>query len=126
MKKKEGEYIISMGAGQLIITTHSYDATVNDEEFRLFRLCHGWPVQGIDYTHEMLLNINMPEYISWDKGCFLGQEIVARVHFKAKPPKKLIVCNEKECDSSLVSRMTSITQDPDTGRVLGFVFVPNK
>ena len=62
----------------------------------MFRLKHGIPVHGADYDREMLLNLNDLSYVSFEKGCFLGQEIIARVHHRGKPPKKLVVRRERD------------------------------
>ena len=66
-------------------------AEVSAEEFTSFRLKHGIPVQGVDYDRELLLNVGDEEFVSYTKGCYLGQEIIARVHHLGKPPKKLTV-----------------------------------
>ena len=57
----------------------------------------------------MLLNVADEAWVSYTKGCYLGQEIVARVHFRSKPPKKLVVRSEGEADTAL---LTSKVKDP--------------
>ena len=41
----------------------------------------------VDDDEELLLNIFPDGYVSYTKGCYLGQEIIARVHYRAKPSK---------------------------------------
>lgn len=120
-KADEGEFIIPENRAQLIITKKDLIQNVSDEEFTLFRLENNIPIQGIDYDNEMLLNIS-ENFVSYTKGCFLGQEIIARVHNLGKPPKKLVVKYEDECGDAEKKIMTSKCKDK-TGRVLGFVFV---
>lgn len=115
-----GDYLIPQKKGRLLITTREIAATVSPEEFTLFRLKHAIPVQGVDYDREMLLNLGDDSCVSFTKGCFLGQEIVARVHHRGKPPKRLAVVGE-----GAGAPLTSKARDPETGRVLGFSFVPN-
>ena len=103
---------------QLVITEKELETTVSDEEFTLFRLKNNIPLHGIDYDSEMLLNVS-EDYVSYQKGCFVGQEIIARVHHKSRPPKKLAVAADSV-------DMTSRVKDPRTGKELGFAFAENK
>lgn len=118
----EHEYRIPQLKGSLIITSEELKSTVSDEEFTSFRLTHNLPLQGIDYTNQMLLNIDTQlQYVSFTKGCFLGQEVLARVHNLAKPPLLLKVVDEDECTSTL----TSAIVDPKTQKKKGFCFIKN-
>jgi folate-binding protein YgfZ len=40
------------------------------------------------YTPEEL-NMDLASFVSWDKGCYTGQEIVARMHYRGKAGKRL-------------------------------------
>lgn len=120
-----GEFVIPQKAGCLLLTSKSYPSTVSDEAFTEFRLQHQIPLQGVDYDAEMLLNIDPLAYTSFSKGCYLGQEIIARVHFKSRPPRKLVVAYADELDEAVRSTLTSVIVD-DEGRQRGFAFVPNK
>lgn len=103
-----------------------FENTVSEEEFTAFRLENNVPVHGVEYHDEMLLNVNDEDYVSYIKGCFVGQEVIARVHNLSKPPRKLAVRWEDECTEEQRERMTSKLVDSTMGRVRGFVFVPNK
>ncbi len=105
------------------ITPKKLEADVSEEQFRIFRLKNAWPVQGVDFDEEMILNVADEGLVSYTKGCYLGQEVVARVHWKGKPTKRLVVRFEDECNASEKARMTSKALDPETGRVRGFVLV---
>lgn len=93
-KPSPGEWTIPQQKGQLILTSKELLAAVTEEEFKKFRLEIGLPIQGIDFDDEMLLCVGDEEYVSYTKGCYLGQEIIARVHFKGAPPKKLMAKKE--------------------------------
>ena len=93
-KTSQGEWTVPQKKGQLILTPKELPATVTEEEFKKFRLKIGLPVQGLDFDNEMLLCVGDEEYVSYTKGCYLGQEIIARVHFKGAPPKKLVASQE--------------------------------
>ena len=101
-------------------------AQVSDEEFTLFRLQNNIPLQGVDYTDEFLLNVSEDEFVSFAKGCFLGQEPISKVHNRSRPAWKLVVRYEDECGAQEKQKMTSTVVDPKTHRRTGFIFVPNK
>ncbi len=63
---------------------------ISDEVYNIIRIENNISVQGIDFDREMLLNTNWQDVISFTKGCYLGQEIMARVHNLGQPPKKLV------------------------------------
>lgn len=121
---KENEYTIKQKKGQLIVTKQKLEGSVSGDEFTLFRLKNNIPLHGIDYNNEMILNVSS-DFVSFTKGCFLGQEVVARVHNLGKPPRKLTVKYEDEVDESLRKTMTSKCIDNENGKMRGFVFVRN-
>ncbi|MGH7197433.1 MAG: hypothetical protein ACREH5_01665 [Candidatus Omnitrophota bacterium] len=123
-RPKQGGVVIPQKAGCLILSKETLPADVSEEAFTLFRLKNNLPVQGVDYDEEMLLNVGNEEFVSYTKGCYLGQEIIARVHYRSKPPKKLIVKCEADCSPGETAAMTSRILDPVSGKVLGFVFTP--
>ncbi len=115
------EYAIPQKAGQLLLSPHDLDCDVDDEAFTLFRLKNGIPQQPDDFDREMVLNVG-DEYVSFTKGCFLGQEVLSRVKNLGKAPYKLIVKYEDECTNEEKQKMTSKAVDNE-GRVVGFLFV---
>ena len=103
------------------------DNSVSDDEFTLFRLDHHIPLMGVDYqADEFILNVHEHDYVSYTKGCFLGQEPVAKVHNRAQPSRRLIVAFEDLCSPENAAKMTSKIIDPASGRFKGFVLVGNK
>lgn len=116
----DDEYTIGQKKGQLILSTSDISPTVTDDEFIAFRLDHTIAVQGIDFHHEMILNISPDQFTSFTKGCYLGQEVVSKVHNRAKPTWKLVVKNEADCLEKELLKMTSRYG----GR--GFVFIKNE
>src|SRR3989338_4843053 len=108
------EWMVPQEQGQLVITPKTLEAMVSTEEFTRFRLTHGMPLQGVDYTDEFLLNVSDGKFVSYTKGCFLGQEPVAKVHNRSKPTWKLEVRCEDECSDEEKAKMTSKMTDPRT------------
>ena len=118
-----GTLVIPQKKGRLLISETLMPAQVSDEEFTLFRLQNNIPLQGVDYRDEFLLNVSDEEFVSYTKGCFLGQEPIAKVHNRSKPTWKLAVRYRDECTQEERQKMTSVVVDPTTRRFLGFVFV---
>lgn len=121
-----GEYVIPQKAGQMVLTPQKFQADVSQDDFTLFRLKNNIPLHGVDYTDELLLNIDEYEHVSYTKGCFLGQEPIAKVHNRSQPTWKLVVSLEDELYPDERTKMTSKTVDPATGKTVGFVFIKNK
>lgn len=121
-KSEHDEFCILQKNGRLILTDKKLESNVCEDDFTRFRLENNIPVQGIDYDREMLLNVDREkEFVSFAKGCFLGQEVVARVYNLSKPPKKLIVAYADKLEQK--QQMTSaITEN---GRTKGFTFIRN-
>jgi folate-binding protein YgfZ len=115
---------IDVDTAQIIWTSQDHADSISDGEFTLFRLDHKIPLMGVDYqADEFILNVHEYDYVSYTKGCFLGQEPVAKVHNRAKPSRKLIVAFEDQYSSEDAAKMTSKVPDPTSGRIKGFLFV---
>lgn len=57
------------------------------------RITSGWPKMGkeIDVSVTPAMTGIVAETVAFDKGCYPGQEFVARVHYRdAQPPKRLV------------------------------------
>jgi folate-binding protein YgfZ len=106
--------------GGKILFSAEVSGEVPGEVFTRFRLERFWPLHGTDYHDEMLLSVGNEEYVSYEKGCYLGQEIIARVHYKGKPPRRLAVV-DAAARPDLAAGMTSTTVVG--GKTLGFAFI---
>jgi folate-binding protein YgfZ len=118
---------INLDTDQTVWTSQPHTNTISEEEFTLYRLDHKIPLMGVDYqADEFILNVHEQDHVSYTKGCFLGQEPVAKVHNRARPVRRLIAAFEDQCSPEDAAKMTSKIKDPATGRPRGFVFVGNK
>jgi len=123
---QKGDNTISQKKGRLLITQRVLSANVSEEEFTLFRVKNNIPWLGVDFQKdEFLLNVSETDHVSYTKGCFLGQEPIAKVHSRSKPSWRLVVKAEEECNEEEKQKMTSKVKDHPTGKILGFVFVRN-
>ena len=125
-KIEADEFVIGQAQGQLLITKKDLKNTVSDEVFTLFRLQYRIPLQRVDFQNDFVLNVHEEDFISYTKGCFLGQEFVAKVHNRSKPSWRLVVKAENDCSEEEKQKMTSKIKDPTTGQLLGFVFIKNE
>ena len=119
------EIAIPQKKGQLILSPYLLPSSVSEEEFLLFRVKNGLPLQGIDFDRDLLLSIGDEDFVSYKKGCYLGQEIIARIHFRGKPPKKLVVRSQDSCTPEDRPRLTSAVRNPQDGKIYGFIMVQN-
>ena len=122
---KAGEWVIPEKGAQLVLTHENLKATASEEDYTLFRLKNGIPLQGVDFGEEMLLNVAGEDYVSYTKGCYFGQEILARVHYRGRPPRQLAVKFCDALDSKNAQKMTSLCSDPESGKMMGFIFTDN-
>jgi folate-binding protein YgfZ len=78
---REGDaYTIGCGDHSLVI-----DAGHGDDDWRLRQVLAGWPWLPADTLGVLLppaLSLERLQAVSFDKGCYPGQEIVARLHYR--------------------------------------------
>ncbi|MFZ4628340.1 MAG: YgfZ/GcvT domain-containing protein [Blastocatellia bacterium] len=63
---------------------------IDVEVFEMARIEAGVPREGQDAGEEyILLETGLGEAISYEKGCYLGQEVIARIHWRGQPARQL-------------------------------------
>jgi len=63
---------------------------IDREVFEMVRIEAGVPREGQDAGEEyILLETGLDEAISYQKGCYLGQEVIARIHWRGQPARQL-------------------------------------
>lgn len=63
---------------------------IGPETFELVRIEAGVPREGIDTGEEyIILETGLENAISYTKGCYLGQEVIARIHWRGQPARQL-------------------------------------
>ena len=63
---------------------------LSEDTYLIFRLENNIPLQGIDFDQQMFLEIAQQDWVSFTKGCYPGQEVMARVHNLSNPGRKLV------------------------------------
>lgn len=62
----------------------------NPEALETLRIEAGVPWPGKELSETVILNeLGSDDWVSFTKGCFIGQEIVARIRYRAHPPRLL-------------------------------------
>ena len=88
--------------------------------FEALRIARGEPRFGVDTDHRTI-----PNEVGWigpavhlDKGCYRGQETVARVHTLGRPPRRLTLLHLDGSENLLPEAGADVTRD---GKVVGRV-----
>ena len=86
------------------------------------RIARGEPRFGMDTDHRTIPNEAgwIPSAVHLDKGCYRGQETVARVHTLGRPPRRLTLLHLDGSENRLPERGADLTL-PDGGKVVGTV-----
>jgi len=109
---------------------------VSDELFEVLRIESGTPLYGVDMDENTIVpEIGVEEMISYTKGCYVGQEIIARIHFRGHVAKQLtgVVAADKSDltpgveittkDGKNAGRVTSVTVSPKLQKTVGLAYV---
>ena len=110
---------------------------ISDEVYDTLRIENGLPLYGIDMDESTIVpELGLDGLISYSKGCYIGQEIIARIHFRGHVAKQLtgIISSEpvaadgdrnelKTLDGKNAGRVTSTTYSPSLDRIISLAFV---
>lgn len=63
---------------------------ISDALYEVLRIENGEPLYGVDMDETtVVLETGLDEAVSFKKGCYIGQEIIARIHFRGHVAKRL-------------------------------------
>ncbi|MDW8327571.1 MAG: glycine cleavage T C-terminal barrel domain-containing protein [Anaerolineales bacterium] len=98
-----------------------------DETYQLLRLAAGRPEVGHELTEEYIpLEANLWHAVSFTKGCYIGQEIIARMESRGKLARRLVGLKlsapvgegtEVKAGEAVIGKVTSAGVLPDYGPV---------
>lgn len=109
---------------------------INTEVAEILRIENGVPKYGVDMDETtVVLETGIDEAVSFNKGCYIGQEIIARIHFRGHVAKRLsglileenveIAPNDeiKSPEGKNAGRITSTAFSPELNKriALGYV-----
>ena len=105
------------------------------EAFEIVRIEHGKPRYGQDLTERFLAQeANQPHALNFNKGCYLGQEIVERVRSRGQIHRVLVPIEIEGSDvpaagmklalnGSSFLEITSAAYSPERGKVVALAYV---
>jgi folate-binding protein YgfZ len=115
----------------LAVDTEVDVGPVGHEAVEMVRLESGIPRFGQDFDSQNLpQETGLDEAVSYDKGCYLGQEVVARLHFRGQASRLMrgVVLGTDNlppagaallADDREAGRLTSVGRSPRLDRVIG-------
>lgn len=97
---------------------------LTDEGYETLRIELGVPKYGVDADESTVVpEIGLVDLISYKKGCYTGQEIIARIHFRGHIAKQLMGLIAKDNNSSVPAGTDLFTADgKNAGRITSSVF----
>ncbi len=109
-------------------------AEIGETAREVLRIENGVPLYGVDVDETTIVpETGIADLISYQKGCYIGQEIIARIHFRghiAKQLTGLILESEaatgdelKSLDGKNAGKITSVTFSPTLEKHLALAYV---
>ncbi len=108
---------------------------IPDETYETLRIESGIPKYGVDMDETTIVpELGLDGLISYNKGCYIGQEIIARIHFRGHVAKQLTglvsVADRlnpgvelTNVDGKNAGRITSIVHSPQLDKTVALAFV---
>ena len=113
---------------------------IHDDLYETLRIESGIPKYGVDMEETTIVpEIGLDGLISYNKGCYIGQEIIARIHFRGHVAKRLtgLALSEPGAiatgfpagaeissrDGKNAGRITSFTFSPKLDRTIALAYV---
>ena len=113
---------------------------VSDEIYEILRIENGVLKYGVDMDETTIVpELGLDGLISYNKGCYIGQEIIARIHFRGHVAKQLtgLILSEPGAvatgfipgaeitspEGKNAGRITSIAYSPKLAKTIALAFV---
>ncbi len=105
--------------------TESGGQSVGPDVLETLRIEGGIPRYGVDMDEtNVVTETNLDEAVSFSKGCYIGQEIIARIKYRGHVAKKLTgLTFESEVAVENAAKILS-SDDKEIGRVTSITFSP--
>ncbi|HEY0458928.1 MAG TPA: glycine cleavage T C-terminal barrel domain-containing protein [Pyrinomonadaceae bacterium] len=112
-------------------------AEISQELYERLRIEQGIPLYGVDMDETTIVpELGIDGLISYNKGCYIGQEIIARIHFRGHIAKQLtglvfedetVSVNPKDeiktADGKNAGKITSATYSPKLQKTIALGYV---
>ena len=138
------DYFVPNEAAESFVSELKNQNTVeiSDELYEVLRVENGIPKYGVDMDETTIVPEIGDETISYNKGCYIGQEIIARIHFRGHVAKRLtgLILSEpsalavgsnaqlqnaelKSLDGKNAGKITSAVFSPKLGKTIALGYV---
>ncbi|MBV8857397.1 MAG: aminomethyltransferase family protein [Acidobacteria bacterium] len=97
------------------------------DTLEVLRVEAGLPRYGVDASdaNVVLEVVDEAEAVSYTKGCYAGQEIIARIHWRGHVAKRLAgVIFERDAEAPADARLRDCAEGREAGRITSNVFSP--
>jgi folate-binding protein YgfZ len=92
--------------------------------YNIARMESGIPLFGIDYDeNNILVEANLDSAVSYTKGCYIGQEIIARLHYRGHVAKRVALL-EIDSDSRPIVGDGIFRGTKEVGKITSAVVSP--
>lgn len=124
------DYLIDLADTEDFFTEmQNIDAiAISDQVYETLRIESGIPKYGVDMDETTIVpELGIDGLISYNKGCYIGQEIIARIHFRGHVAKQLtgLVLSEPEAlATGLPAGDLTTTDGKNAGRVTSAIYSP--
>jgi folate-binding protein YgfZ len=109
-------------------------ARIDHDAYETLRIENGIPKYGVDMDETTIVpELGIGGLISYNKGCYVGQEIIARIHFRGHVAKRLtglVLSQAVNAGTDLgtthgknAGRITSVTFSPKLDRTIALGYV---
>lgn len=99
---------------------------ITEELYEVLRIESSIPKYGVDMDETTIVpELGLDGMISYTKGCYIGQEIIARIHFRGHVAKKLggVLLEPEAAELAAGSELQSI-DGKNAGRIASVTFSP--
>jgi folate-binding protein YgfZ len=102
---------------------------IDDELYETLRIESGIPKFGVDMDETTIVpELGLDGMISYNKGCYVGQEIIARIHFRGHVAKRLtglVLSNSPAVAGGLSTGAELLSvEDKNAGKITSTTFSP--
>ena len=133
-------YFAPLGEADRFPASFENPTEISDELYEVLRIENGIPKDGVDMDETTIVpELGLEGLISYNKGCYIGQEIIARIHFRGHVAKQLtgLVLSVppasangltpgtelKTVDGKNAGRITSVTYSPKLAKTIALAYV---
>jgi len=124
MKTSAGIFVELADSDKFRETLISQNAIhITDDLYETLRIETGVPKYGVDMDETTIVpELGLDGLISYNKGCYIGQEIIARIHFRGHVAKRLagIIA-----DDQLVSGTELTIDGKNAGKIMSTAYSPS-